>query len=284
MSKTCPKNITQIPLSDCVGNSRALINSNFTSLKDAICTLTAGVSSITERLSHLPPVGTIIRFWGDISLGGTNFDLTGQGKIMAANSQNLSPWALCNGNNGTPNLEDRFIVGAGNLYSQMYPTGNRGPQINSSFSLAYKEVQLVIPEMAKHDHNIIDGIGNAGHNHPITILDHEHDYDDMHISTVASVVHSDLWVLNFTLIFPIPFWAGVLTDGRKPHCTIAVPALPGSGSSPNTLRRLTEPSISNMAPNTSNDASGITSQFTGNDVPHENRPPFRALGFIMRVV
>jgi hypothetical protein len=28
-----------------------------------------------------------------------------------------SGWALCNGNNGTPNLTDRFIVGAGSSYS-----------------------------------------------------------------------------------------------------------------------------------------------------------------------
>ena len=26
-------------------------------------------------------------------------------------------WALCDGNNGTPNLTDRFVVGAGNAYS-----------------------------------------------------------------------------------------------------------------------------------------------------------------------
>ena len=26
-------------------------------------------------------------------------------------------WALCDGNNGTPNLQDKFIVGAGNTYS-----------------------------------------------------------------------------------------------------------------------------------------------------------------------
>ena len=26
-------------------------------------------------------------------------------------------WALCNGSNGTPNLQDRFVVGAGNNYA-----------------------------------------------------------------------------------------------------------------------------------------------------------------------
>lgn len=43
---------------------------------------------------------------------------------MWAGATNAVPsgWALCNGNNGTPNLKDRFIVGAG----QSYGVGNTG--------------------------------------------------------------------------------------------------------------------------------------------------------------
>ena len=41
------------------------------------------------------------------------------GIIMWSGATNNIPsgWALCDGNNGTPNLQDRFIVGAGSTYA-----------------------------------------------------------------------------------------------------------------------------------------------------------------------
>ncbi len=283
MSKTCPKNITPIMPSECLGNTREKLNANFNLTKDAICTLTAGLSSITERLRFLPPVGTIVRFWGDIRPGGSNFDLTGRGKIIAANSQNLSPWALCNGNNTTPDLRDRFIVGAGNLYNQSFPTGNRGPIHNSTASLQFSSIQLTIPELPIHNHSILDGVNNLGHNHPITILPHDHDYSDLYIGGSMSVVNPG--ALYFTWIpWGVPPIFPIVPLFKKIEGTVPVAGVSGSGSNANTVRRFTEPNISNMAPTTSNDSTGITSQFTGNDVRHENRPPYRALGFIMRVV
>ena len=52
---------------------------------------------------------------------GSGANLTGaflSGMIMMYNSSSApSGWYLCNGSNGTPDLRDRFIVGAGNSYS-----------------------------------------------------------------------------------------------------------------------------------------------------------------------
>ena len=52
---------------------------------------------------------------------GSGANLTGaflSGMIMMYNSSSApSGWNLCNGSNGTPDLRDRFIVGAGNSYS-----------------------------------------------------------------------------------------------------------------------------------------------------------------------
>ena len=41
------------------------------------------------------------------------------GIIMWSGATNNIPsgWALCDGNNGTPNLQDKFIVGAGSTYA-----------------------------------------------------------------------------------------------------------------------------------------------------------------------
>ena len=58
-------------------------------------------------------------------------------------------WALCNGGNGTPNLTDKFIVGAGNAYG-VSETGG------------YKDATLV-----SHNHTGSTG-GAGGHSHTYT--------------------------------------------------------------------------------------------------------------------
>ena len=56
-----------------------------------------------------------------------------------------SGWYLCNGSNGTPDLRDRFVVGAGSGYS----VGNTG---------GANTVTLTINEMPAHDHDTdLDG-------------------------------------------------------------------------------------------------------------------------------
>ena len=53
-------------------------------------------------------------------------------------------WALCDGNNGTPNLKDRFVVGAGNNYGVNATGGATTQSLNSgnlpSFSINYNDI------------------------------------------------------------------------------------------------------------------------------------------------
>jgi hypothetical protein len=92
------------------------------------CTATtfsgSGASLTTLNASNLSS-GTIpdARFPATLpAISGAN--LTGitsfvSGMIIMYNSASApSGWYLCDGNNGTPDLRDRFIVGAGNSYSQ----------------------------------------------------------------------------------------------------------------------------------------------------------------------
>ncbi len=74
-----------------------------------------------------------------------------------------SGWALCDGNNGTPDLRGRFIVGVDNVDYSMGSTGRE------------KEVTLTIEQMPRHNHGNMwwfSGKGEncpAGDRHPYTI-------------------------------------------------------------------------------------------------------------------
>jgi hypothetical protein len=82
-------------------------------------------------------------------------------------------WALCNGQNGTPNLMDRFVVGAGNLYAP----GAVGGSTSISLSTA---------NLPAHNHPVSDG----GHAHPYTESPHNHPvYENPHVHTYNCYVN-----------------------------------------------------------------------------------------------
>lgn len=73
-------------------------------------------------------------------------------------------WLLCNGTNGTPDLRDRFIVGAGNNYA----VGTTGGAAT---------VTLTEAQMPSHTHSITATLAAAGaHTHTITDPGHTHSY------------------------------------------------------------------------------------------------------------
>ena len=94
----------------------------------ALVTTTAGV---VQKIAAAPvPVGGIIMWSGNVS------------NIPAG-------WKLCNGSNGTPDLRDRFIIGAGNTYVP----GNKGGQ--NSFCVTNSNIKsclLSTNECGDHHH------------------------------------------------------------------------------------------------------------------------------------
>jgi microcystin-dependent protein len=70
-------------------------------------------------------------------------------------------WTLCNGQKGTPDLRDRFLVGAG---SSKYPVGKTGGE---------EKVKLEIGHMPSHNH----GVNDPGHTHSIEMRDSSSDVD-----------------------------------------------------------------------------------------------------------
>jgi microcystin-dependent protein len=105
-------------------------------------------------------------------------------------------WALCNGQNGTPNLQDRFIVGAGSSY-------------NPSDVGGVASVTLTTAQMPAHNHSVATRTYSSG------------------------------------------------GGGQGPWPFVGGPATTGGSISMNTA---------------------------GEDQPHENRPPYYALAYIMRTI
>lgn len=152
--------------------------------------------------------------------------------IMWTGSTAPAGWALCNGQNGTPDLRDRFIVGAGSSYG----VGNTG---------GLNQVTLTTPQIPSHTHSMPSG-GNHTHT---TSLDgaHSHTYQ------------------------------APITSGSHPG---------GSGgyNRPNGLETGTTSFSSNHSHTISSSGTHThTINNEGGGQAHENRPPYYALAFIMKL-
>jgi len=155
-----------------------------------------------------------------------------------------SGWVLCDGNNGTPDLRDVFVIGAGATYNP----GNTGG--TSSISVSIGATTLTQAQMPSHTH--IGTASDSGHVHPISDPTHEH-----------SVVENTIFVLGG----PNP--QGVFgTD----HTAQTNPA--STGVSVQTGYANVSVGISTAG----GDQSHTHSVSTGT-----NLPPFRALAYIMKL-
>lgn len=114
-------------------------------LKNTFPNITAPVTATAAQLNNAIPSGFIGMWSGAI------------GAIP-------SGWYLCNGENGTPNLADRFIVGAGSSYSV--------GAIGGSASVTLTESQI-----PAHTHTITATSESAGaHSHSVSDSGHSHTY------------------------------------------------------------------------------------------------------------
>ena len=119
----------------------------------ALVTTTAG---LVQKIAAAPvPVGGIIMWSGT--------------------TENVpAGWRLCDGNNGTPNLTDRFVIGASRTFSDNAITTVKGTAVgNYSTTGGNKNAVLVA-----HEHDLY--INQCNHGHPFTTSHEKNGSKDNH--------------------------------------------------------------------------------------------------------
>lgn len=184
---------------------------------------------------------------------------------------------LCNGASGTPDLRDRFVVGAGSTYSP----GNTGgadtvtlttAQLPShTHSISGSGTTATVNISHSHTFSVDSGINSVGHNHT--------GVTDQHTG------HQHNYLIGGSLA-AFDGGARAATNSSLQGLT----AMAGAHNHNYTTANNSVNHVHNVSGTTANtnpahdhpfSFSG-TSGATGSDAAHENRPPFFALAYIMK--
>jgi microcystin-dependent protein len=174
-------------------------------------------------------------------------------------------WVLCNGSNGTPDLRDRFVVGAGNNYS-VNATGGAD------------SVTLTTNQIPSHTHTFTTGVESTGHTHTFSgtttqeNTGHTHSISDPGHSHATATFATNTAGAGLNL-------EGPPTNTATSGTASAFTGITGTGAISNNHNHDYSGTTSNISGNHTH--SGTTAG-TGGGLSHENRPPFHALAYIMK--
>lgn len=226
-----------------------------------------------------------------------------------------SGWVLCDDTaNGAPNLQDRFVVGAGSSYSADDTGGSDSVSLTTSELPSHDHGSGTLA-VASHDHGN-GGLSADSHDHGNGTLTTDHDHGPGTLA-VASHSHGDGTLSADSHAHGFYKTEVSIDDGSGSTFTPADvftdddefgnrtlvgtqsngPGVSGStgSSSPSVdsgSTASTTASVSGNTGSTSVNVSGTTSSSsptvnnstasTGGDGSHENRPPYYALAYIMK--
>jgi microcystin-dependent protein len=170
-------------------------------------------------------------------------------------------WALCNGTGGTPDLRDRFVIGAGGAYG----VGSTGGATNVTLTIgnlpSHTHTGTTNNTSIAHTHTFSDTTSSAGtHTHSVTDPGHVHSYTRGVISGSLATggannvltTTSDLTSLQFTGI-------SIVSAGAHTH------TVSGTTSSSGPTHN-----------------HSFTTGGTGSDDAFSILPPYYALAYIMK--
>jgi microcystin-dependent protein len=186
-------------------------------------------------------------------------------------------WSLCNGSSGTPDLRDRFVVGAGTTYAVNATGGANTVTLDATMIPAHTHTVSATgttsTESANHSHTFsgtTSGQSNT-HAHGASVSDPGHQ-------------HSDDAFANFdgaqTLANgSIPIGGTRLTGAATTGISVSVGNANADHS--HTYSGTTSGISANHTHTVT--VSGTTGNGTGGGLAHENRPPYLALAYIMKL-
>lgn len=152
-------------------------------------------------------------------------------------------WLLCDGNNNTPDLRDRFIVGAGNSYT----VGATGGEATH---------KLTTSEMPSHNHTF----SGSSHTHTLSLSGLRTSTDGAHTHSISNAGRSsEIHYSSGGASVSISKSSSSTTGSAGGHSH----TISGSGSIGSAT-------------------AGGSIGSTGSGSAHENRPPYYALCFIMK--
>lgn len=145
------------------GKQNTLTDGTGTTIQGSAVNVTTPVNGIVTQAEFdaLPEVQKntgmyVVKEDGDGSGGGGSSGGVPSGFIGMWSGEVIPDgWLLCNGENGTPDLRDRFVLGSGTKYS----VGDTG---------GYEEVTLTVEQMPNHRHNVGIAATTGGSNYGLT--------------------------------------------------------------------------------------------------------------------
>ena len=206
-----------------------------------------------------PTVGGSDSTWGsslnanmDLLDTAVNKAMPTGGIIMWSGAVSAIPtgWALCNGSNGTPNLTGKFIVHADADSSGTYNVGNSG---------GANTVTLATGDIPAHNHTGTAASGGA-HTHTGSTNSagaHTHTYTDKYVEQTSLNPGIDI-DFNATTWDPNGQLTGTTSSSGAHTHTVSITS---GGAHTHTL----------------------TVDNAGGGGAHENRPPYYALAYIMKL-
>jgi hypothetical protein len=157
-----------------------------------------------------------------------------------------SGWALCDGNNSTPDLRDRFVVGAGGNYSSGSTGGSKDAVVVS------------------HTHTATSTVSDPGHSHGFSGVSHSHGVNDPG--------HTHSYVTRATTS---------IQDGDDTPCWYGT-ANASTGSSTTGITVKEETAGGTVANANASVSVSTAVASNGVDGTGKNMPPHHALCFIMK--
>ena len=260
----------------------AIQAANFTgAIQDA--QLSANVARLDGTNTFTGPIKNVV--------DGTEFFVVPQGGIIiwsGASANIPAGWALCDGGNGTPDLRDRFVVGAAGAYA----VGDTGGAASHTHDTAVGSVESGAAGAHTHTTAATTSGAEAAHTHSInppsttsSSDSHSHTANtfafrrDVAVGTATANTH---WYIvidtgsNQGQVLDPYGWSGSTTSDAHTHTTDVAAFNSAAGSShAHTVPALATDS---QGSHTHSVAIGtVTSTST------DSRPPFYALCYIMKL-